>query len=165
MRRPRSGTAATGAHVDMLVGYMAGVSCVAWALESDTLATGSDDKAIRLWLCVTGLPELTSRNLPPGGGDGVGGGPAADNNGGAAADARSASIAPLRSHHNYVNGLAFSAKGNMLTSGSYDEAIFLRDVRAGWLIKKLPAHSDPVSGIDFSPDGTLVASCSTDGLM
>ena len=68
-------------------------------------------------------------------------------------------------HHNYVYSLAFSPKGNILASGSYDEAVFLWDVRAGRLMRSLPAHSDPVSGIDFCRDGTLVVSCSTDGLM
>ena len=72
---------------------------------------------------------------------------------------------PLLGHHNYVYCLAFSPKGNMLASGSYDEAVFLWDVRAGRLMRSLPAHSDPVSGIDFCRDGTLVVSCSTDGLM
>ncbi|EEY19909.1 will die slowly [Verticillium alfalfae VaMs.102] len=32
-------------------------------------------------------------------------------------------------------------------------------------MRSLPAHSDPVSGIGFSHDGTLVVSCSTDGLI
>lgn len=72
---------------------------------------------------------------------------------------------PLLGHHNYVYSVAFSPKGNMIASGSFDEAVFLWDVRAGKQIKSLPAHSDPVSGIDFVRDGTLVASCSTDGLM
>lgn len=74
-------------------------------------------------------------------------------------------MGPLLGHHNYVYCLAFSPKGNILASGSYDEAVFLWDVRAGRLMRSLPAHSDPVSGIDFCCDGTLVVSCSTDGLM
>jgi COMPASS component SWD3 len=32
-------------------------------------------------------------------------------------------------------------------------------------MKSLPAHSDPVSGIDVVWDGTLIASCATDGLI
>ncbi|CAI4216844.1 unnamed protein product [Parascedosporium putredinis] len=61
--------------------------------------------------------------------------------------------------------IRFWDRGNILASGSYDEAVFLWDVRAGRLMRSLPAHSDPVTGIDFCCDGTLVVSCSTDGLI
>ena len=53
----------------------------------------------------------------------------------------------------------------MIVSGSYDEAVFLWDVRTARLMRSLPAHSDPVSGVDFVRDGTLIASCSSDGLI
>ncbi|KAK4574155.1 WD domain protein [Recurvomyces mirabilis] len=72
---------------------------------------------------------------------------------------------PLVGHHNYVYSLAFSPKGNMIVSGSYDEAVFLWDVRTARVMRSLPAHSDPVSGVDFVRDGTLIASCSSDGLI
>ena len=147
--------------MDTLIGHMAGVSCVAWAPDGNTLATGSDDKAIRLWDRVTASPAHAS------GGDG---GPEKGDlararlaNGGARGG--KTGRGPLLGHHNYVYCLAFSPKGNILASGSYDEAVFLWDVRAGRLMRSLPAHSDPVSGIDFCRDGTLVVSCSTDGLM
>ncbi|KAL2440805.1 WD repeat-containing protein 5 [Exophiala dermatitidis] len=75
------------------------------------------------------------------------------------------SPSPLIGHHNYVYSLAFSPKGNMLVSGSYDEAVFLWDVRPGRVMRSLPAHSDPVSGVDFLRDGTMVCSCAGDGLI
>ena len=53
----------------------------------------------------------------------------------------------------------------MLASGSYDEALFLWDVRSARMMRSLPAHSDPVGGVDFVHDGTLVVSCARDGLM
>ncbi|KAK4164225.1 WD40-repeat-containing domain protein [Cladorrhinum sp. PSN259] len=141
--------ASTGAILDTLVGHMAGVSCLAWAPDSNTLATGADDKAIRLWDRITGSPAHAvggegGRGTTRGGRTGKG---------------------PLLGHHNYIYSLAFSPKGNILASGSYDEAVFLWDVRAGRLMRSLPAHSDPVSGIGFCRDGTLVVSCSTDGLI
>lgn len=68
-------------------------------------------------------------------------------------------------HHNYVYCLAFSPKGNILVSGSYDEAVFLWNVRSGRLMRSLPAHGDPVSGVDFVRDGTLIVSCASDGLI
>ncbi|PVI00536.1 WD40 repeat-like protein [Periconia macrospinosa] len=72
---------------------------------------------------------------------------------------------PFIGHHNYVYSIAFSPKGNMLVSGSYDEAVFLWDVRAARVMRSLPAHSDPVGGVDFVRDGTLNVSCSHDGLI
>lgn len=53
----------------------------------------------------------------------------------------------------------------MLVSSSYDEAVYLWDVRSGVLLRSLPAHSDPVGGVDFVRDGTLIVSCSSDGLI
>lgn len=53
----------------------------------------------------------------------------------------------------------------MLVSGSYDEAVFLWDVRAASVMRSLPAHSDPVGGVDFVRDGTLIVSCANDGLI
>ena len=75
------------------------------------------------------------------------------------------SPSPLLGHSNYVYSLAFSPRGNMLVSGSYDEAVFLWDVRSGRVMRTLPAHSDPVSGVDFLRDGTMVCSCAADGLI
>ncbi|EXJ95371.1 hypothetical protein A1O1_00492 [Capronia coronata CBS 617.96] len=75
------------------------------------------------------------------------------------------SPSPLVGHSNYVYSLAFSPKGNMLVTGSYDEAVFLWDVRAGRVMRSLPAHSDPVGGVDFLHDGTMVCSCAGDGLI
>lgn len=72
---------------------------------------------------------------------------------------------PFLGHHNYVYSVAFSPKGNMLVSGSYDEAVFLWDVRTARVMRSLPAHSDPVGGVDFVRDGTLSVSCANDGLI
>ncbi|TQS36411.1 hypothetical protein Golomagni_03141 [Golovinomyces magnicellulatus] len=72
---------------------------------------------------------------------------------------------PFFGHHNYVYSLSFSPKGNILASGSYDEAVFLWDLRARKILRSLPAHSDPIGSVDFIHDGTLVCSCSTDGLI
>lgn len=53
----------------------------------------------------------------------------------------------------------------MLVSGSYDEAVYLWDVRSAKVMRSLPAHSDPVAGIDVVRDGTLIVSCAGDGLI
>lgn len=64
-----------------------------------------------------------------------------------------------------MHALAFSPAGNMLVSGSFDEAVTLWDVRSGRPMRVLPAHADPVAGVDVVRDGTLVASGAGDGLV
>ena len=46
-----------------------------------------------------------------------------------------------------------------------DETIRVWDVKNGKCHKTLPAHSEPVSAVHFNRDGTLIASCSHDGLI
>lgn len=138
-------SATTGAHLHTFHGHLAGISTLAWSPDSLTLASGSDDKTIRLWDASTGQPPRM---------------PAHHNSDGA-----KTFRGPLEGHHNYVYSLAFSPKGNMLVSSSYDEAVHLWDVRSGQLMRSLPAHSDPIGGVDFVHDGTLIVSCASDGLI
>ena len=39
------------------------------------------------------------------------------------------------------------------------------DVRSGKCLREVPAHSDPVTAVDFCHDGTLLLSSSLDGLL
>ncbi|KAG8532650.1 uncharacterized protein KY384_002527 [Bacidia gigantensis] len=121
----------TGKCLQVLEGHLAGISALAWAPDSNTIASGSDDKSIWLWNVSTGKPYPK----------------------------------PLLGHHHYIYCLAFHPKGNILVSGSYDEAVILWDVRTRKALRTLPAHSDPVGGVDFCQDGTLITSCSGDGLI
>ena len=68
-------------------------------------------------------------------------------------------------------------------SGGFDETVRVWDVARGIRflhkiaepgsdlrvigksLKVLPAHSDPVTAVSFSHDGTLIVSCAMDGLM
>lgn len=121
----------TGKLIHTFEGHLAGISTIAWSPDGETIATGADDKLIRLWNVLTGKAHPKT----------------------------------FSGHHNYVYSLAFSPKGNILVSGSYDEAVFLWDVRSAKVMRQLPAHSDPVAGVDVCFDGTLIASCSSDGLI
>ena len=90
----------------------------------------------------------------------------------------------LKGHTNFVFCINFSPSSNLLVSGGFDETVRIWDVARGayWGIllrllnnspeetlgkplKTLPAHSDPVTAVTFNHDGTIVASCSMDGLM
>eukprot|EP00957_Ditylum_brightwellii_P158545 12068017-Ditylum_brightwellii.AAC.1 len=44
-------------------------------------------------------------------------------------------------------------------------SLVLWDVRSGDCVSTLPAHSDPVTGVDFNRDGTCIVSGSHDGLI
>ncbi|KAF2661824.1 WD40 repeat-like protein [Lophiostoma macrostomum CBS 122681] len=157
----------------ILHGHKKPISCVKFSPCGLWIASSSSDCTIKLWSALTGTLEHTleghlagisilawspdSRLLASG------------------SDDKSIRLwhtstglahpTPLLGHHNYIYALAFSPQGNMLVSGSYDEAVFLWDVRAARVIHKIPAHSDPVSGVDFVRDGTLITSCSHDGLI
>ena len=103
-----------------------GINDVAWGHDATFLATASDDKTVKLW----------ESDGPTD---------------------RAQALSTLSGHASYVFCCAFSPRGNhLLATGSYDETVKLWDVRTGRCCKTLPAHSDPVTAVDFSLDGTVV---------
>ena len=46
----------------------------------------------------------------------------------------------------------------------FDESVRIWDVKTGKCLKTLPAHSDPVTAVNFNRDGSLIVSSSYDGL-
>ncbi|TQE14301.1 hypothetical protein C1H46_000220 [Malus baccata] len=52
----------------------------------------------------------------------------------------------------------------MIVSGSFDETVRVWDVKTGKCLKVLPAHSDPVTAVDFNRDGSVIVCSSYDGL-
>ena len=58
----------------------------------------------------------------------------------------------------------FHPRSHLVASGSFDQAVKLWDVRSGECVKSLAAHSDPVTSLSFNRDGTLLSSCSFDGM-
>jgi COMPASS component SWD3 len=138
--------------VRVLNEHSQGINDVAWGHDASFLATASDDKTVKLWESEGHLTAAAAADSPHAHaqGDPVGG-PA---------------LSTFSGHASYVFCCAFSPRGNhLLATGSYDETVKLWDVRTGRCCKTLPAHSDPVTAVDFSLDGTVVISASHDGLL
>ncbi|GES63517.1 WD repeat protein [Aspergillus terreus] len=157
----------------LLRGHLRGVSAVRFSPDATMIASGGADGAVKVWDTLSGklihtfeghLAGISTISWSPDGATIASG-----------SDDKTIRLwnvltgkahpIPFVGHHNYVYQIAFSPKGNMLVSGSYDEAVFLWDVRSASVMRSLPAHSDPVGGIDVVWDGTLIASCATDGLI
>ncbi|KAL4895434.1 WD40-repeat-containing domain protein [Aspergillus ambiguus] len=157
----------------LLRGHLRGVSAVRFSPDATMIASGGADGAVKVWDTRSGklihtfeghLAGISTISWSPDGATIASG-----------SDDKTIRLwnvltgkahpIPFVGHHNYVYQIAFSPKGNILVSGSYDEAVFLWDVRSASVMRSLPAHSDPVGGIDVVWDGTLVASCATDGLI
>ena len=71
----------------------------------------------------------------------------------------------LQGHSNQAHGcgIAFSACGTYLGSGSEDKTAYVYDVRQGTFCQKLRGHTDVVSSVVFHPARPLLASGTIDG--
>jgi WD40 repeat protein len=147
-------------------GLFAAVTCL--ALNSQRLASASEDKTVRLWNLATGQAShvLTSHQgfveavvFQPHNTDIL------------ASGSRDKTIKiweldrvlySFTGHGQAVNTLAFSPDGQRLASGSRDRTIKLWQVATGELITTLTGHKLNITTIAFNIDGIL-ASASADG--
>ena len=68
----------------------------------------------------------------------------------------------LEGHRHRVKSVAFSPQGSLLASGSDDQTVKLWEVQTGVCLRTLEGHQDWVLSVAFSPDGQWVASASGD---
>jgi WD40 repeat protein len=137
-------------------------TCVAFSPAGPaghTIATGNADTSITLW---SGMWNSVSGTLTH-----------------TAALSATANPLTLQGHTNGVTSVAFSPDGALLASGSLDDTILVWDLQAAQAVTEtqqppppgeiapldppLQGHTDGVTDIAFSPDGSLLASASLDG--
>lgn len=150
-------------------GVLSSVNAIAISPDGNTLASGGDDKNIKLWDLNTKkfLTSLLGHSQPVTS-------VAFSPNGQILATASDdktiklwhietlEEICTLLGHSHIVKSVAFSPNGQILASGSWDKTIKLWDVNTGAEICTIIGHRLQVNSVAFSPQGQILASASYD---
>lgn len=152
-----------------LKGHTEFVNSVSFSPDAKYLASGSDDKRIKIWSVSDGslIRTLEGHTYPvysvsfsPDGKYLASGG--YDKTIKIWSFPEGSLIRTLKGHTNWVWSVSFSPDGRYLASGSDDETIKVWSLPEGSLIKTLEGHTAGVLSVSFSPDGRYLASGSWD---
>ncbi|MFM6091959.1 MAG: eIF2A-related protein [Dolichospermum sp.] len=146
-----------------ITGHSGSVRSVAYSPDGQTLASGSEDKTIKLWNVKTGnllqtlASSVNSVAYSPDGQTLASGG--WDNTIKLWNVKTGNLLQTLTGHSEGVNSVAYSPDGQTVASGSWDKTIKLWNVKTGNLLQTLASS---VNSVAYSPDGQTVASGSND---
>ncbi|GAM52755.1 hypothetical protein EBME_1218 [bacterium endosymbiont of Mortierella elongata FMR23-6] len=149
-----------------LEGHTSAVMSVSFSPDGNLLASGSNDRTVRLWSVKSGetlytfeghgsLVDSVAFSLPDG--QFLASGSADRTVRLWRVESRQESPA-LGGHHGQVDNVAFSPNGNFLASGSYDKTIKLWNVENGKMLDTLKGHKGHVNCVTFSSDSEILAS-------
>lgn len=152
-----------------LKGHSSDVNSVAFSPDGQILATGSDDKTIKVWNLKT-RQKIHTLNGHYGWVWAVAIAPDGKTLASAGADktiklwnlATGEQIRHIQGHSQGVTSIAFSPDSKTLASGSLDKTIKLWNLETGKEIRTLQGHNNAVANLAFSPDGKTLASGSWD---
>ncbi|KAI9768893.1 MAG: hypothetical protein M1839_003847 [Geoglossum umbratile] len=157
------------ATLQTLEGHSDEVNSVAFSPDGKLVASGSDDRIVKLWDTSTGV-QLQTLEGHSGWVNSVAFSRDAKLVASGSADktvrvwdtSTGVQLQTLEGHSGRVNSVAFSPDGKLVASGSWDETVRLWDTSTGVQLPTLEGHSDEVNSVALSPDGKLVASGSND---
>ncbi|KAL2829876.1 putative wd40 protein [Aspergillus pseudoustus] len=160
------------AELQTLEGHSKSVTSMAFSADGLMMASGSDDKTIKLWDAKTGSQIRTLKghsnrvSSVAFSADGLIVASGSYDKMIKLWDAKTGSrIRTLKGHSDWVMSVAFSGDGLTVASGSNDNTIKLWDAKTGSRIRTLKGHSNRVSSVAFSADGLIVASGSYDKMI
>ena len=123
--------ASTGAHLGTLKGHTASIRSVSFSRDGATLASVDHDISVRFWDAVTGEQK------------------------------RSLELRLQGDQAFSVGGIAFNMDSSVLAAWSYPNYnIALWDTSTGTHLRTLEGHTEHLSSVAFSPDGSMLASAS-----
>ncbi|MBW4642280.1 MAG: serine/threonine protein kinase [Goleter apudmare HA4340-LM2] len=152
-----------------LKGHASDVNSVAFAPDGVTLASGSDDKTLKLWNLATAKEIRTLKGhsqwiwaiaFSPDGKILASG--SADKTVKLWNLSTGKEIRTLTGHSQGIASVALSPDGKTLASGSLDQKIKLWNLSTGKEIRTLTGHSQAIASLAFSPDSKTLASGSWD---
>ncbi len=155
--------------IHVLRGHRNVVRAVAWSPDGARLATGSQDRDVRLWDTKLGTELLTLKGHDQGvwdvawSPDGRRLATASDDHTARIWDVdNGAVLATLRAHTDWVRGVAWSPDGGRLATASHDQTIRIWTVAGHASTLKVIDVDRVVWDVAWSPDGTRLASASPD---
>jgi WD40 repeat protein/tRNA A-37 threonylcarbamoyl transferase component Bud32 len=158
----------TSERLAVLEGHLDDVNATAWSPTNQLLASVGNDKKLWIWEAQT-LTPIQEANLPAahqslawspdgnqlalGGLDGVL----------RVWERENGSVKDLVQPQSGIASLAWTQNGEMIVAGLEDGSVRFYDAEDGLELLHIPAHNATVTGLAFSPEGSLLATSSLDG--
>ncbi|MEM7585235.1 MAG: caspase family protein [Acidobacteriota bacterium] len=155
-------------------GHSSAIRSLAISPNGESLASGSDDRTVKLWQVETGklirtleghTEGVNSVAFSPNGrllASGSGSVPRGPNTVKLWEVATGNLLRTLEGHRGFVKSVAFSPNGRLLASGGVEGTVKLWEVATGKLLRTLEGHGGSVKSVAFSPEGHSLASASDD---